>query len=175
MTAKVLPRNSLVGAFFQWILPTVRGRGGRDARLYLALMVYYTDTLADITPDMLGGFFVGWPNPPSPETHLQVLRGSYAVVLAVDGGRVVGVVNAISDGCLSAFIPLLEVLPERQGEGIGSELMRLMRERLSAFYSIDLLCDSDVQPFYERLGWRKGVGMCIRNYDRSAGVPTSIQ
>lgn len=133
-------------------------------------MLHYTDDLTGITPDMLHGFFVGWPNPPSPETHLEILRGSYAVVLALEGDRVVGFVNAISDGRLAAFIPLLEVLPERQGQAIGSELMRRMAEKLSGFYSIDLLCDPDVQPFYERLGWRKSVGMCIRNYARSAGT-----
>lgn len=134
-------------------------------------MVTYTDELTGITPGMLEGFFVGWPNPPSPEVHLEILRGSYAVVLALEEGRVIGFVNAISDGCLAAFIPLLEVLPERQGRNIGSELMRLMREKLSRFYSLDLLCDPDVQPFYERLGWRKAAGMCVRNYDRSGGNP----
>ena len=34
-----------------------------------------------------------------------------------DAGRVVGFVTAISDGVLSAYIPLLEVLPEYQGAG----------------------------------------------------------
>lgn len=135
-------------------------------------MISYTDDLTEITPEMLRGFFVGWPNPPSPETHLQILHTSYAVVLAVDEGRVVGFVNAISDGLLSAFVPLLEVLPERQGEKIGSELMRRMREKLSRLYSIDLVCDPHVQPFYERLGWLKSVGMSLRNYDRSRGTRT---
>ena len=133
-------------------------------------MIHYTDDLTEITPDMLRGFFVGWPNPPSPEMHLEILRGSYAVLLAIEEGRIVGFVNAISDGTLSAFIPLLEVLPERRGMKIGSELMRRMREKLSGFYSIDLTCDPDVQPFYEALDWRKSVGMSLRNYDRSSGT-----
>ena len=79
-----------------------------------------------MTPADLEGFFVDWPVRPSPERHLEILRGSDHVVLAREGddGRVVGFVTAISDGVLSAFIPLLEVLPEWQGHGIGSELVR---------------------------------------------------
>ena len=133
-------------------------------------MIHYTDTVVGITPEVLTGFFVGWPNPPSPETHLNILQGSYAVVLAVDGERVVGFVNAISDGTFAAFIPLLEVLPEYQGQGIGSELMQRMEEMLSQLYSLDLICDPDVQPFYERIGWQKSVGMSCRNYERQSGT-----
>ena len=47
-------------------------------------MITYTNSLADITPDQLAGFFVGWPDPPSPATHLALLEGSYAVELALD-------------------------------------------------------------------------------------------
>lgn len=130
-------------------------------------MVHYTDSIAQIGPKALGGFFVGWPNPPSPEAHLEILQGSYAVVLAMDEERVIGFVNAISDGRLAAFIPLLEVLPEYQGQGIGTELMRRMEERLSQLYSLDLVCDPDVQPFYERMGWQKTAGMSRRNYENA--------
>ncbi|MFN8374716.1 MAG: GNAT family N-acetyltransferase [Anaerolineae bacterium] len=134
-------------------------------------MITYTDSLEHITPDQLQGFFVGWPNPPSPETHLRLLQGSYRVVLALDdeSGNVVGFINAISDGVLAAFIPLLEVLPAYKGRGIGSELTRRLLDGLRHLYSIDLICDEDVQPFYERLGMQRYSGMVYRNYDRQSG------
>lgn len=135
-------------------------------------MITYLTTLDGITPQMLTGFFVGWPNPPSPATHLRLLAGSHAVVLAVDddNSQVVGFINAISDGVLAAFIPLLEVLPEYQGQGIGSELVRQMLELLGDFYSIDLLCDDDVVPFYKRLGLQQAsAGMFTRNYQNQSG------
>jgi ribosomal protein S18 acetylase RimI-like enzyme len=124
-----------------------------------------------ITVDQLHGFFVGWPNPPSPETHLDILRRSNAVVLAIDeeSGRVVGFVNALSDGVLSAFIPLLEVLPKYQGRGIGSELVQRLLAQLGNLYAVDLLCDADVQPFYARLGMQPAQGMMLRRYDRQSG------
>ena len=136
-------------------------------------MIGYTESLDGIEPQDLDGFFVGWSRPPSPETHLRLLNGSDHVVLAIDEtvGRVVGFITAISDGVLSAYIPHLEVLPEYQGQGIGSELVRLMLARLRTLYTVDLLCDEAVQPFYERLGMRPARGMAIRNDDRQSGSP----
>lgn len=132
-------------------------------------MIAYMDSLEGITAEQLTGFFVGWPNPPSPEAHLRMLQGSYRVWLALDGERVVGFVTAISDGVLSAFIPAIEVLPAYQGRGIGSELMQRMLDSLSHLYSIDLICDEDVRPFYERMGMRPYSGMIHRNYDNQSG------
>jgi len=134
------------------------------------LDVEYSDRLEEIEPSQLEGFFVGWPNPPSAEMHLEILRGSAAVVLARDGEKIVGFVNAISDGVLSGYIPLLEVLPDYQGRGIGSELVRRLVDRLESLYMIDLCCDAELEPFYRRLGFRTlDRGMGIRNYEALAG------
>jgi len=136
------------------------------------MMIVYTDSLEDITVDALrGGFFVGWPNPPDAETHLRLLKGGDQVLLALDDAtrNVVGFVAAISDGVTCAYIPHLEVLPPYQGRGIGTELMRRMLDALRGLYMIDLLCDEDVQPFYERVGMHPTTGMMVRNYDRQSG------
>ena len=135
-------------------------------------MIRYTSSLDGITADKLTGFFVGWPNPPSTETHLRTLQGSYKVWLAVDDNsdHVVGFISAISDGVLAAFIPNLEVLPEYQGQGIGTELVRRMFDSLNHLYSIDLVCDDDIRPFYERLNMRQSTGMVLRYYENQSGV-----
>lgn len=134
-------------------------------------MISYTDSLARISAGNIGGFFVGWPNPPSPETHLKLLRNSDHVVLALDEetGNAVGFVTAISDGVLSAYIPLLEVLPAFQGQGIGRELLRRLLEKLKGLYMVDAICDPELQPFYERLGMRKYTGMTVRRLDKQSG------
>lgn len=128
--------------------------------------IVYTDDVSRVTAAALTGFFVGWPNPPAPATHLAILQGSAAVWLALDGARCVGFVNALSDGVFYAYIPLLEVLPAYQGRGIGSELMRRMVRTMSEMYAIDVLCDAEVAPFYARLGFKQGVGMFHRNYTK---------
>ena len=133
-------------------------------------MITYTDSLDGITADHLrGGFFEGWGNPPTPETHLHLLQGSTHVILAMDGAQVIGYITAISDGVLSAYIPHLEVLPRYRGAGIGSELVKRMMNKLTHLYMIDLICDPNVQPFYERLGMRPYSGMIYRNYDHQSG------
>ena len=133
-------------------------------------MISYSTSLDGISADSLGGgFFVGWPNPPKPEAHLRVLQGSAHVVLALDDQNVVGYITAITDGVLAAYIPHLEVLPAYKGQGIGTELMRRMFDQLQHIYMIDLICDADVQPFYDRLGMTRYTGMIKRNYDRQSG------
>jgi ribosomal protein S18 acetylase RimI-like enzyme len=125
-------------------------------------VIEYVEDAAGVRPEDLEGFFVDWPRPLSPERHLQVLHGSDHVVLALDRGRVVGFVIAISDGVLSAFIPLLEVLPEYQARGIGSELMSRVLARLEHLYMVDLCCDAELEPFYRRFGlrvWHRGMGV----------------
>jgi ribosomal protein S18 acetylase RimI-like enzyme len=125
-------------------------------------MIDYAEALEGVELEHLRGFFVGWRNPPSPEQHVEILRGSAHVVLAGDGETVVGFVTAISDGVLSAFIPVLEVLPEYQGRGIGTELMRRMLAQLEHLQMVDLCCDAALEPFYERFGlvtWDRGMGL----------------
>lgn len=127
-------------------------------------MIDFRYDLDELRPEQLRGFFVGWPVRPSPEQHLAALRGSYRVVMAInDHGKVVGFVNAISDGVAAAFIPWLEVLPDYQGRGLGGELARRMLAALDHLYSVDLTCDPDLRTFYERLGLRPLQGMGTRN------------
>ena len=127
-------------------------------------MLIYTNTIENITPQMLEGFFVDWPNPPSTETHLKLLSNSYKVVIAIDPtiNKVVGFITAISDGVLSAYIPLLEVLPAYQNRGIGKELVQRMQSELSELYMIDLCCDEDLVPYYEKFGMYTATRMRIR-------------
>lgn len=135
-------------------------------------MIYYAETPDGIDPRHLHGFFVGWPQPPSPETHLRILQNSRYVVLAIDDSTddVVGFITAVSDGVLSAYIPLLEVLPEFQGRGIGRELVRRMLDQLKNLYMIDLTCDQNLQKFYSQFSMQPYTGMMIRNFTRQAGI-----
>ncbi|QKS73031.1 GNAT family N-acetyltransferase [Paenalkalicoccus suaedae] len=132
----------------------------------------YIQSAEGITAQMLEGFFDGWPNPPSEETHIKLLTNSSHVVLAMDESteRVIGFITAISDGVLSAYIPFLEVLPEYKSQGIGKELVTRMLKQLEHVYMIDLCCDNDLVPYYEKLGMTRVNGMVVRNYERQSGA-----
>ena len=136
-------------------------------------MITYTSSLDGVTSDHLrGGFFAGWPHPPAPTAHYQILANSAAIVLAqLEDKTAIGFITAISDGISCAYIPHLEVLPDYQGRGIGTELVKRMLSRLGHLYMIDLVCDPALQPFYERVGMRAVVGMVVRNYDRQSCEP----
>jgi ribosomal protein S18 acetylase RimI-like enzyme len=131
--------------------------------------IYYTDNPDAINAISLEGFFEGWPNPPDPSRHLEILQSSYKVWLALDGEKCVGFINAISDGILHAYIPLLEVLPSYQGQGIGTELVLRMVNSLETVYAIDIVCDDQVAGFYRRLGFSQLTGMAKRNPDYQDG------
>ncbi|WP_274310088.1 GNAT family N-acetyltransferase [Solibacillus daqui] len=133
-------------------------------------MKFQTNT-ESITETMLNGFFVDWPSPPSAETHLTLLQNSAHIVLAIDEAKnqVVGFITAISDGVLSAYIPLLEVLPAYKNQGIGKQLVEQMLAQLQNIYMIDLCCDEDLVPYYENFGMFKGNAMLKRNYKMQSG------
>lgn len=126
-------------------------------------MIDYRDQLDDC---LLEGFCDGWKKPLSPQQLREVITNSTYKVLAIDAAtsKVVGIITALSDNLNWAFIPYLEVLPEYQKQGIGTELMRMMLAQLAHINCIDLTCDPDMQPFYERFGMLKSVGMIVRRY-----------
>ncbi|MBP7262834.1 MAG: GNAT family N-acetyltransferase [Spirochaetia bacterium] len=126
-------------------------------------MIDYRDHLDDY---LLEGFCDGWKKPLSPPKLREVIANSTYKVLAIDTAKskVVGIITALSDNVNWGFIPYLEVLPEYQKQGIGTDLMKRMLSKLARITCIDLTCDLEVQPFYQRFGMLKSEGMVIRRY-----------
>lgn len=143
------------------------------------MSLHWTEDMSTLHEDQLAGFFVGWPTRPSPAQHLRSLRGAqHAVAVLEDGApgaAAVGFVTVVGDGSLVAFVPWLEVLPEWQGRGLGRELLRRAVAAVPAAYSVDLVCDDDVAPFYERLGWSRLVGMGLRRPETLVGSPAAAE
>ena len=134
-------------------------------------MITYLTSANPIKTEQLKGFFVGWPNPPSTETHLKILKQSAYVVLVVNpaDNQVVGFINGVSDNILSVYLPLLEVLPDYQKQGIGGELVKRMLTQIKEYYMVDLVCDTELIPFYEKYGLTQMRAMSIRNFAKQNG------
>jgi len=128
----------------------------------MQMNITYTSDINDIGVEMLEGFFAGWAKPLTIEQHYSHLTKCAHFIAAIDNAKVVGFISALTDGIGCAFIPLLEVLPEYQKRGIGSELMRMMLDKLNDISAIDLMCDDNMQKFYERFGMKKLSGMGLR-------------
>ena len=84
-------------------------------------MITYAAGIDGLRPEQLDGFFDGWASHPNCVALLRILGHSAVAVPAYDGDQVVGFVNALSDGELAAYIPLLEVRsPYRAGASAPS-------------------------------------------------------
>lgn len=130
------------------------------------MRIEYRTSAAGLRWEQLDGFFVGWPVKPSAATLLGHLHRSYRCVVAIDttsNDRVVGFATAVSDGLLAASIPLVEVLPGWHERGIGTELLETLLASLSHLYQVDLTCDPEQAPFYQRLGFVRGTAMVRRS------------
>ena len=132
---------------------------------------YQTNLDGIDVPALQGPFFVGWLDPPTVETHLEILRRADHVVLALEDEAVVGFATAISDRMLTAYIPLVEVAERHQGRGIGKELVNRIVEDIGDIYFIDIITDEDFVEFYTKLGFKRITGVAKRNYEFQSGLP----
>jgi GNAT superfamily N-acetyltransferase len=96
-----------------------------------------------------------WSSAEKPELLLQALRASHSLVTAWDGNKLVGLGNAISDGCLVVYYPHLLVLPDYQGRGIGSRLMRMLLACYAGFHQHMLTADGRAVDFYRKCGFAR--------------------
>ena len=100
-----------------------------------------------------------WSAAEKPDQLLAALAGSDSVVSAWQGGRLIGLGNAISDGAMVVYYPHLLVDPEHQRAGIGRQIMEHLRERYRAFHQQVLLSVDDAFDFYQRLGFQDTRGV----------------
>ena len=108
-------------------------------------------------------FFVGWPVKPTLEVVMKHFEATHALFLVNDESEVVGFISAITDHVLYAFIALLEVRNSDQGKGFGKLLIAEMLKSLKGTYAIDLVCDAELESFYQPFGFTKSTAMIQRN------------
>jgi GNAT superfamily N-acetyltransferase len=126
-------------------------------------VITYRLDASGIEPQDLAPFFEGWPTPPSLDRRLAAVRGADHVAIASDGDRLVGFATALSDGALMAYLSLLEVIASHRRRGIGTTLVGALEREIGDLYGLDLCCDEDVVPFYERRGFSRVAGMVRRS------------
>jgi GNAT superfamily N-acetyltransferase len=87
----------------------------------------------------------------------QALQHSWYSISAYDGDRLVGFGRVISDGMLHALIVEMIVLPDYQGQGIGSRILNdlVTRCKSNGIRDIQLFCAKGKAGFYEKHGFVK--------------------
>ena len=96
-----------------------------------------------------------WSSAQKPDLLHKALLSSHSLITAWDESKLVGLGNAISDGYLVVYYPHLLVLPEYQGCGIGTELMRRVMERYQGFHQHMLVADGRALDFYKKCGFER--------------------
>ena len=96
-----------------------------------------------------------WSSAHKPDQLHQALLNSHSLVTAWDGGLLVGLANAISDGFLVVYYPHALVHPDYHRHGIGREMMVRLTRRYSGFHQHCLLADKDAVAFYESCGFER--------------------
>lgn len=134
------------------------------------MIEYKVYSASDEEIEIADGFFEGWPDAPDKNIHRQLLKSSFKAIVAIDRdiNKIIGFITIISDGIISAYIPLLEVIPAYRKKGIGSKLFNLAKDECKNLYMIDLSCDNELVGFYRYLDMKKGTSMFLRNYDRQS-------
>lgn len=110
--------------------------------------------------DMLQDLFlsVGWSSGQYPDKLVQAMTHYATVYTAWEGGRLVGLVSAMDDGVMTAYVHYLLVRPEYQGQGVGRLLMEQIKKRYQDYLRIALHAYDQAIGFYESCGFSKGQG-----------------
>lgn len=101
---------------------------------------------------------VKWKVGEEPEKLVIAMKQSDTVFSAWDNKRLVGLINALDDGIMTAYIHFLLVDPAYQSKGIGKELLRMAAEKYNDYLRIVLICDDEETEFYQNSGFKPAEG-----------------
>ena len=83
------------------------------------------------------------------------MKNFKTVVSAWDGDKLVGMICAMDDGIMNAYVHYLLVRPEYQGKGIGKELVEKVKNVYKDYLRIVIVAYDKEMDFYEYCGFKK--------------------
>lgn len=119
------------------------------------MSITYTDARNYTSKDLQDLFrSVGWLSGNYPERLKKALDNSETIFAAWDGEKLVGLVNAIDDSELTAYVHYLCVNPEYQGRGIGKYLLQRIKEKYKDYLYIILIAENEeLTKYYSQNGF----------------------
>jgi GNAT superfamily N-acetyltransferase len=119
---------------------------------------------------------VGWSKPPVEDRVLRAaLDCTWNVVARAADGTVVGLGRLLDDGALYATIWDMIVLPGRQRQGIGREILTRLLRRACGRTIVALVATAQGRSLYESFGFAPesggSVGMLLRPPAEGEGDP----
>ena len=90
------------------------------------------------------------------------MKNSSSVFTAWDGNKLVGLINALDDGVMTAYVHYLLIMPEYQHIGIGKKLIDMISENYKSYLRIVLIAYNKEVDFYKHCGFEVGEGKTPR-------------
>ena len=101
---------------------------------------------------------VEWSSGNYPDKLQAAMINSHTVFSAWEGDKLVGLMNCLSDGIMTAYFHYLLVRPESQDQGVGKELVALMLGVYKDYARKVLIAYCEEIGFYQRCGFEIGEG-----------------
>ncbi len=98
---------------------------------------------------------VGWSSGHYPDKLVVAMRNFSTVYSAWDGDRLVGMICAMDDGIMTAYVHYLLVHPEYQGQEIGRKLVEMVKEKYKDYLRLIVIAYDSEMNFYENCGFKK--------------------
>ena len=98
---------------------------------------------------------VEWSSGHFPDKLVVAMKNFKTVISAWDGDKLVGMICAMDDGIMNAYVHYLLVRPEYQGKGIGKVLVDKVHEIYKDYLRIVVVAYNEELAFYEHCGFKK--------------------
>lgn len=117
-------------------------------------MIVYS-TKKDLDRSQLEALFlsVGWASGKVPDRLQRAIRGYDTVISAWEGERLVGLIAAMDDGEMTAYVHYLLVHPDVQSRGIGGALLERLKAKYAGYLKIALIGEHPAAKFYAAHGF----------------------
>jgi ribosomal protein S18 acetylase RimI-like enzyme len=99
----------------------------------------------------------GFPRPlDDPERTQKMLdNGSFYVTVRTDHDELVGWIRVLTDYVYYGLVTEVAVAPSHKGQGVGKEMLRIVRDVVTPKVTLVLTSSEEGEPFYAHLGWQR--------------------
>lgn len=120
------------------------------------MSIIYKDT-HDFNKKELQELFlsVEWSSGHYPDKLVVAMKNFKTVYTAWDNDKLIGLICAMDDGIMTAYIHYLLVNPDYHKLGIGKKLVEKMKEKYREYLRIVIVAYNDEVGFYEACGFKK--------------------
>lgn len=120
------------------------------------MAIEYKD-IQDFTEKELERLFlsVEWSSGQYPDRLVTGMKNCQKVFSAWDGEKLIGLICAMDDGIMNAYIPYLLVDPEYQGKTVGRTLIDMVKDHYRDYLRIAIIVYNEQLRFYEQCGFEK--------------------